>query len=101
MDQLKEFHDFERRYELMFRVYNTDLKTRSRNRAQEDHLKNCFRRYMQHLFDQNLFYSTHARQAFANETKRYYLYLGFLTDFSWRFSNNISWYLKHSAEFYH
>lgn len=100
MEELSEFNDFERRYELMFRVYNTDLKTRSRNRAQEQRLRSCFRSFIQHLFDMNIFYCTRARKAFANKASRKGLYLDFLRYYSKRFGECILNYLEHSKEFY-
>lgn len=99
MNKLKEYRDFESKYELMFRIYNTNVKTRSQTRTQDLYSKICFYSYIQYLFDRDINYSSRARRRFEENNKKD-LYLHFLSFYSTEFANYVGEYLKESTEFY-
>jgi hypothetical protein len=100
MNKLKEYQEFEGNYELTFRMYNTNIKTRSQTRTQDLYSKICFYSYIQYLFDRDINYSSRARKRFNEDIEKKDLYLHFLSFYSTEFANHIGEYLKESTKFY-
>lgn len=99
--QSTAYHNFEGRYELMFRIYNSSCKTRSQTRTEGSHLSRMyFRDYVSHLFYVDLYSSTRMRRAFDDDDRKQDIFYEFLSALSVEFSNHPTEYLKESADFY-
>jgi hypothetical protein len=100
MNKLKEYETFEGKYELMFRAYNTNSKTRSQTHLDKSYSKACFYSYIQCLFERDISYSSRARKSFNEDINKKDLYLHFLKFYSKEFSKYLGEYLKESTKFY-
>lgn len=101
MHHTPEYLNFERRYELMFRIYNSSCKTRSQiMEMNEDLMKSHFRNYIEYLLTNYLYVSTRMRRAFNGDDTRRTVINEFLKLHSYEFSNHPVEYLRESSEWY-